>query len=200
MPEAELAASVVPGPFIRNLAFDQKTIWTSPFKATTRDLNWVAPLIGLELGLINADAELTSRIDPNSNLSKHGSTISNAGLALAVAGGAGFYLAGKVHDDNHQRETGILAGEAAVNSLIVAESFKLISRRQRPTDGTGQGLFFQSGQALDSSFPSVHAIATWSIASVIAHEYPGVLTRTLSYGVAAGVSVARVYAFQAFHQ
>ena len=45
---------------------------------------------------------------------------------LAVAGGAGFYLAGKVHDDNHQRETGILAGEAAVNSLIVAESFKLI--------------------------------------------------------------------------
>ena len=198
MPEAELAASVVPGPFIRNLAFDQKTIWTSPFKATTRDLNWVAPLIGLELGLINADAELSSRIDPNSNLSKHGSTISNAGLALAVAGGAGFYLAGKAHDDNHQRETGILAGEAAVNSLIVAESFKLISRRQRPTDGTGQGLFFQNGQALDSSFPSVHAIATWSIASVIAHEYPGVLTRTLSYGVAAGVSVARVYAFKHF--
>ena len=191
-------ATIVPGPFIRNLAFDQKNIWTSPFKATVHDLNWIAPLIGLEVGLINADAELESRIDPTSSLSKHGSTISNAGLAFAVAGGAGLYFAGRVHDDDHQREAGILAGEAAVNSLIVAESFKLISRRERPTEGAGKGLFFQNGSALNSSFPSVHAITTWSIASVIAHEYPGVLTQTLSYGVAAGVSVARVYALKHF--
>jgi len=71
-------ATIVPGPFIRNLAFDQKNIWTSPFKTTVRDLNWIVPLVGLEAGLINADAELESRINPNSSLSKHGSTISNA--------------------------------------------------------------------------------------------------------------------------
>jgi hypothetical protein len=196
--QTDRTATIVPGAFIRNLVFDQKSIWTSPSKVRVRDLNWLVPIIGLEAGLINADHELSSRIDPTGTLAKHGNTLSNAGLAFAVAGGAGLYVMGKVHDDDHQRETGILAGEAAVNSLIVVESFKLISRRERPEDGTGQGRFFKNGSLLNSSFPSLHAIETWSIASVIAHEYPGVLTQTLSYGVATGVSVARVFAQKHF--
>jgi len=43
-----------------------------------------------------------------------------------------------------------------------------------------------------SSFPSQHATVSWAIASVIAHEYPGPLTQILAYGVAGGVSAARV--------
>src|SRR6266851_788292 len=196
--EVERPATIVPGAFIRNFAFDQKAIWTSPFKARVRDLNWIVPIIGLEAGLINADHELSSRIDPTGTLAKHGSTLSNAGVAFAVAGGAGLYLVGKMQSDDHKSETGILAGEAALNSLVVAESFKLISRRERPTDGAGEGRFFKNLSVLNSSFPSLHAITTWSIASVIAHEYPGILTQTLSYGVATGVSVARVYAQKHF--
>ena len=80
-------------------------------------------------------------------------TISNAGLALAVAGGAGFYLAGKVHDDDHQRETGILAGEAAVNSLIVAESFKLISRRNGPRMVPARACFSRAVRLWTRHFP-----------------------------------------------
>lgn len=196
--QIERNASLRPHAFIRNLVFDQKAIWTSPAKIRVRDLNWLVPIIGLEAGLINADQELNSRIDPTGTLAKHGSTLSNAGLAFAVAGGAGLYLMGKVQDDDHQREAGILAGEAAVNSLIVVEGFKVVTRRERPTDGTGQGRFFQNGSVLNSSFPSLHAIETWSIASVIAHEYPGILTQTLSYGVATGVSLSRVYAQKHF--
>jgi hypothetical protein len=190
--EIERPASVAPSAFIRNLAFDQKTIWTSPFKARVRDLHWIVPMVGLTAGLINADQEISSRIDPTGTLAKHGSTLSNAGLAVAVAGGAGLYLMGKVQDDDHKRETGILAGEAAVNSLIVVEALKTVTRRDRPEDNAGKGEFFH-GSISNSSFPSLHAITTWSIASVVAHEYPGVLTQTLSYGVATGVSLARVY-------
>lgn len=186
-------ASAEPGPLLRNIAYDQKAIWTSPFKAKIQDLNWLVPMIGLTAGMINADAELSSRIDTTGTFSKHAGTISNAGVAAAVAGGGGLYLLGKVRADDHQQEAGIVAGEAAVNSFIVVEALKLVSRRERPTDGTGQGRFFHSTSVLNSSFPSAHAIVTWSIASAVSHEYPGPLTQISAYGLASIVSLARVY-------
>src|SRR5262249_44152715 len=48
------------------------------------------------------------------------------------------------------------------------------------------------------SFPSEHAAAAWSIASVIAHEYPGPLTKLLAYGAAGLISYSRVRAGQHF--
>src|ERR1700720_3318292 len=51
-------ASDNPLKFLRNLGHDQKDIWTSPFKARVEDLNWIVPLTGVSVGLINADAEL----------------------------------------------------------------------------------------------------------------------------------------------
>ena len=186
-------ASAEPGPLLKNLAYDQKTIWTSPFRAKIQDLNWLVPMIGFTAGMINADAELSSRIDTTGTFGKHAGTISNAGVAAAVAGGGGLYLLGRVRADDHQREAGIIAGEAAVNSVIVVEALKLVARRERPTDGTGRGRFFESGSVLNSSFPSAHAMITWSIASAVAHEYPGPLTQTFAYGLATGVSLARVY-------
>src|ERR1700681_660744 len=55
-------ASDNPVKFLRNLARDQKAIWTSPFKARVQDLNWIVPMAGVSVGLINADAEISSRI------------------------------------------------------------------------------------------------------------------------------------------
>jgi Capsule assembly protein Wzi/PAP2 superfamily len=189
----ERPASAEPALLLKNLAYDQKTIWTSPFKAKIQDLNWLAPMIGFTAGMINADAELSSRIDTTGTFSRHASTISNAGLAAAVAGGGGLYLLGKARSDDHQQEAGIVAGEAAINSVIVAEVLKMVARRERPSDGAGQGRFFKNGSVLSSSFPSVHAMMTWSIASAVSHEYPGPLTQTFAYGLASGVSLARVY-------
>jgi membrane-associated phospholipid phosphatase len=185
------AATAAPLGFVRNFAGDQRAIWTSPFKAKVQDLNWLAPMAGLASGLINADAELSSRISGKGTFTKHSSTAANAGLAVLEGGTGGLYLLGKLKGDDHQRETGILAGEAALNSLVITETFKVLTRRQRPTDGAGQGQFGK-GTALNSSFPSLHAALSWSAASVLAHEYPGVLTQVLSYGLATGVSLARV--------
>lgn len=184
-------ASLVPSNFVNNLVQDQREIWSSPFKARIEDLNWLAPVVGLTAGLISADSELSSRLSSTGTLARHSSTFSNAGLALAVGGGGGIYLWGRWHSDDHQRETGILSGEAAINALLIDEVFKIATRRERPTDGAGKGRFFHSS-ALNSSFPSAHAIVTWSIASVLAHEYPGPLTKLFAYGLATGVSIARV--------
>ncbi|MGB9104092.1 MAG: capsule assembly Wzi family protein, partial [Terriglobales bacterium] len=52
--------------------------------------------------------------------------------------------------------------------------------------------------AKGDSFPSEHAAAAWSVATVFAHEYPGPLTKLFAYGGAAAISAARVTADKHF--
>ena len=187
-------ARAAPVPFALNVLHDQKTIWASPYKARVQDLNWIVPIIGVTAGLIDSDAELSSRIDTTSSFAQNANAISNGGLAIALGGSGGLYLLGKYHYNPHQQETGILGIEAATDALLVTEALKVATWRQRPNVGTGNGLFFQSSvSGLNSSFPSAHAMLTWSVASVISHEYPGLFTQTFAYTVATGVSLARVW-------
>src|SRR5258708_39864492 len=113
----------------------------------------------------------------------HSNSFSRYGLAAMVGGAASLYLRGTITNDAHNRETGFLAGEAAVNSVFVGEAMKLMFQRPRPN--TANAGSFGAGGA---SFPSEHALLAWSIASVIAHEYPGPLTKLLAYGAATGIS------------
>jgi hypothetical protein len=66
--------------------------------------------------------------------------------------------------------------------------------RERPLQDNYRGRFGQGGV----SFPSEHAAAAWSIASVIAHEYPGPLTSLFVYGLASAVSASRISGKQHF--
>jgi len=186
-------ASAAPRALLKNLARDQKAIWTSPFKARIQDLNWLVPVAGLTLGTINADAEISSRINQNGTLGKRSGTISNAGVVAIVGVPSALYLMGKIRSDDHQREAGILAGEAAVNSFVVVEALKFATQRERPLDGSGQGRFYHSSSLTNSAFPSAHTMLAFSVASVLAHEYPGITTKILAYGFASGVGVARLY-------
>ena len=54
-----------------------------------------------------------------------------------------------------------------VDSLIVVEVLKPIAGSSRPNSGEDNGEFFDHG----SSFPSGHAISTWSLAAVVSYEY-----------------------------
>ena len=184
-------ASLSPPLFLHNLAEDQKALWAGPFKARIEDLNWLAPFAGFTAGMITADSEISRRLSSTGRLASWSSTGANAGLAAAVAGAGSLYFVGRWRGNDHQQETGILSGEAAVNALLIAQAFKIATGRERPTEGTGQGSFWR-GTSLNSSFPSDHAVVTWSIASVVAHEYPGALTQMLAYGLAGGVSAASV--------
>src|SRR5262249_9299705 len=89
---------------------------------------------------------------------------------------------------------GFLSGEAAIDSLIEVEALKFAFGRQRPIQGDGTGPFWSSGR----SFPSEHAAATWSIAGMLAHEYPSTFMKFISYGMATAVSASRITAKQHF--
>jgi len=173
---------------------DQKQIWTSPFRTRASDAAWLVPLGGLTAGLLVTDRQYSASLSQNAATLRHYKTVSDIGVAALIGGGAGLYLFSFPTHNEHWRETGFLAGEAALNSLVTVEALKYSLGRQRPYQGNGSGSFFSGG----TSFPSEHAAAAWSIAGVVAHEYDGTLPKLFAYGLASAVSFSRVRARQHF--
>ena len=134
----------------------------------------------------------------NPSLNSHATTASNGLLGGFVAAPVIIYGLGHIHHDEHATETGILAGEAMVDSLVVDEVTKAVTMRERPTLDSAKGKFFQTSVGLDSSFPSTHSMIAWSSAAVIASEYNGPMTQITVYGLATGLSLTRVLARQHF--
>ena len=179
---------------IADFVEDQKRIWTSPARVRLSDANWLVPLGGITAGLLVTDRQYSTSINQNPSTLRHYKSISNYGVAGLIAGGAGLYLLSFPTHNERWRETGVLAGEAALNSLVTVEVLKYSLQRERPYQGNGSGAFFHSG----TSFPSEHAAAAWSIAGVFAHQYPGTIPSLFAYGAASAVSLSRVRAHQHF--
>ena len=179
---------------LTDFAQDEKQIWTAPARIRLADATWLVPLGGLTAALFATDRDYSRSLSHNPATIQHYKTISNAGIAGLVGAGAGLYLFSFPAHNPHWRETGFLAGEAALNSLLVTEALKYSLGRERPYQGDGSGTFFHGG----TSFPSEHATAAWSVAGVIAHEYPGTLPKLVAYGLASTVSFSRIRARQHF--
>jgi len=179
-------------PFLNHLVSDQKEFWTSPVRFRTKDLKWIVPFSGITAAFIASDSWWSKQV-PGSHISTS-KTISDYGTySLIGLSGASFFLGHMTHDD-HLAETGLLAGEAAINSAAVAYAFKGITQRQRPYQGNGNGDFFTGGLSL----PSEHSAIAWSVASVWAHEYPGWFSQIAAYGLATAITTTRVTAKQHF--
>jgi len=174
--------------------FDQKQIWTSPAHLGWQDANWLLPLSGVTAGMFVTDAEMSRHISHNATTVSHYNTVSNASVAALLGGAGAMWLLSYPKHNPHWRETGFLAGEAVVNSFVVVEAMKYPLGRQRPNEGNGNGDFFQGGV----SFPSEHAAAAWAAAGVVAHEYPGPLTKIVVYSLATLVDYSRYRARQHF--
>jgi hypothetical protein len=179
-----------------NLPGDQKAIWTSPFHLRRQDAFWLVPLAATTGVLIGSDQHSMQRIHVNPSDISLSKDVSNAGLIGLSALPAMMYVWGSWQDAPRARETGLLSGEALADSLIVNQALKLVFSRELPTTNTGEGRFFH--QLGNSSFPSTHSMLSWTAASVIAHEYPGISTQALVYGIAATVSITRVAGRQHF--
>lgn len=174
---------------------DQQTIWTSPARLRFSGTEWLVPLSGITAGLFLTDRDFSKHLSRNPTTISYYKTLSNGGVVVLLGGAGGMWLWGQAKHNEHWSETGFLAGEAALNSLVAVERMKYSLRRERPFQGSGSGSFFQIGS---TSFPSEHAAAVRSVAGVIAHEYPGPLTKIMAYGLASLVSVSRVKAHQHF--
>jgi hypothetical protein len=178
---------------------DQAAIWTSPARVRDNDLPILVPLVLGTTVLITTDHQVMNLGKlQNPSLNNEATTASNGLLGGFVVAPVAIYGMGFLHHDEHATETGTLAGEAMVDSLVVDEVMKAVTMRERPTLDGAKGKFFQSSVGLNSSFPSTHSIIAWSSATVIAEEYGGPLTQITAYGLATGVSLTRVLAKQHF--
>jgi len=175
-------------PLLKNMAGDQKAIWTSPLHLRLHDANWLVPLGGLVAALLATDTATSRHLSNSPNRISQSRSFSNMGAATLIGAAGGLYLLGKMRHNEHMRETGLLSGEAVIDSYLAATAIKSAAGRERPYVANAEGRFRQGG----NSFPSEHATAAWSAAGVLAHEYPGPLTKLFAYGLASAISASRV--------
>ena len=167
---------------------DQEAFWTLPSRLRVPSLAFFAPATVGTAVLIGSDTAIEGHLPTSSNIINAAKNGSTAGALALVGVGGGLFLAGQAKHNEHQRETGFLVGEAAIDAYATSTAFQYMTQRERPFAGNNKGTFFYGG----NSFPSNTAAVAWSSASVIAHEYPGFLTKLLVYGAAGGVSAGRV--------
>ncbi len=175
---------------------DQAGIWTSPLRLHAQDALWLVPLAGATAVCFHYDVETLQQVSKSPNLIRISNDLSNAGLYGAIGIAGTTYLIGKFKHDETARKAGVIALEAMADSGVVAEVLKLVTNRERPYTGTGQGYFWPDGTKIytfSGSFPSGHATIVWTFSHVISDATPGRRWLHLGlYAMAAGVSVARV--------
>ena len=191
-------------PFFRMGNFiltDQKAAWTSPFHTSRREVKWWLIFGGATGALIASDKYVSRNAPTSKSLVTLGSDVSYLGDPYTLLPIAAFmYFGGTAHHSDHFRETGLLSFEALADATILQYATKSIFDRQRPLEGQGNGEFEASpGARYNSSFVSGHAIETFALASVLAHEYPHKRwVQVLAYSYAAAVVGARLAANKHF--
>jgi membrane-associated phospholipid phosphatase len=178
----------------KDIFSDQKRIWTSPFRMTRQNARWWL-IFGAATGVLIATDHRTSQQLPNTGdqvaFSRRVSQLGAVYTLVPIAGG--LYLTGALTRQSKLRDTGLLAGEALVDGLIVSEVLKAATGRQRPLEGDGGGHFFHGSDA----FPSGHTIGSFALAAVIARRYhDNKAVVILAYGLATMVGASRFSARQ----
>jgi membrane-associated phospholipid phosphatase len=171
---------------------DQKEIWLSPFHMRNEDRKWWMGFGAVTAALIASDRKTSTALENSPGQVAWANRLSQVGAAYTlIPVTAGFYGAGIWANNAQARETGVLGAEALLDSLIVVSVLKPIAGRVRPDSASKErGQFFDGGD----SFPSGHAIESWALASLIAHEYKhggGRFVPYVAYGLATVVSAAR---------
>ena len=189
-------ANTTDAPTLRNMPMnflrDQGAIWTSPIHLNERRALGAVILVGATTLLITTDHQVMSEHLHDASLNHDSETASTGLTGLFIGAPVAFYGVGAIKGSEHAKETGVLSGQAILDSVAVNEVIKIISRRERPTVDGAKGKFFQPNVGFDSSFASNHCTIAWSSATVIASEYNGWMTQLTAYSLAAGVTLTRV--------
>ncbi|MGA9882262.1 MAG: phosphatase PAP2 family protein [Candidatus Acidiferrales bacterium] len=189
------------GQCLKDVGQGQAGIWTSPFRLEPSDAAWLLPIAGATGVALHYDGQALQDLGTDSTRTDVSSAFSNAGFYGSLAGDAGMYFMGVMSDNDHLAETGRLGAEAVADASLVVEGLKLVTNRERPNEGNGQGGFWPHGTnsyEWDGSFPSEHAAGMFALAHVISSEYPSKRVAIAAYAFALAVSASRVTAREHF--
>lgn len=116
-----------------NIVGDTYHMFNSPIYVRCGDLKWMLPLAAATGVALSQDTHVAKDIvshDPGFNNSND--TVSNVLVYSYIGGSATMYGVGLLKYNDHQRETGLLAGEALIDSEIFETVIKLATFRERP--------------------------------------------------------------------
>lgn len=186
----------------KDFLHDQKGIWLFPTQlARGRYLLPTFAIAGATAGLIVADPHAMPYFQTHAgnldDINDVFDPLITTGEVIAVP--LGLMVAGYARHDTYQVSTALLAGEAYADSAVVDLAMKAVTRRKRPSDvppgGSFQNTFFNGGQSpfKGSSFPSGHAAAVFSVATVVASRYQHHRwVPWVTYGFATAISFSRI--------
>lgn len=181
------------GSAAKTIAKDEARIVSAPFQK--KALVWDVIAVGATGALIATDERVAQQVP--SSWHQTGLHLSDACTYGTAAAAGGILLAGLATHNEHAQQTGILSAEAAVDTVLLTGAMKFAFSRERPYTNNSEGNFlarnFSSG-----SFPSGHSALAWSMATVVAKEYPRTPVRLAMYGLATTVSLTRVTAGEHF--
>lgn len=177
----------------KTIGQDELHILKAPFQK--KALVWDALVLGATGVLIANDESVAYQVPIS--WSETSTNVAKACTYGTAATAGGIYLTGLFTHDEHAQRTGLRAAEASIDVALLYGSMKLIFNRERPYTYPGEGKFF-AGNFSSGSFPSGHAALTWTIASVVAHEYPNWPVELAMYSMATAVSTTRVTGGQHF--
>jgi hypothetical protein len=182
-----------------HLLHDQGSIWSSPFRITGDDIKFLVPVVIATGAALATDTRAMTQVVPiDASLNQHSTDASNILIGGFIATPVALYGLGHFKQSPHATEAGILTGEAMLDSVVVEQGMKFIFWRERPSQDSAKGHFFESDAGIDSSFPSSHCVAAWSAAAVLAGEYRSRWSQLFIYSAAASVSATRVLGQQHF--
>lgn len=166
---------------------DQKQIYLAPFKPS--NFKWDA-LFGAGAATVFPLDMRIERVVPTTHqdLYHNVAAVTLVGTSVSLASLWAYGI--KTHND-HAKETGELELEALANTFLIYTPMQLVAARERPDEGRGGGRFLVQ-HSFNTSFPAGHPMFTWTMASVIAHEYPKPWVQILAYGTASTLSVSRI--------
>jgi len=181
---------------------DQKDLWLFPTQLA-RGKHWVPTLAitGATGVLIATDPHSEPYFRNNSTFEETSEIFSTANTAVVEFGfPAVVYVTGLLRHDSYTKQSAMLMAEAYIDSAIPHVVIKDITRRLRPSavppSRDFRDTFFQAHTTVlgkGSSFPSGHAAAAFSIATVMARRYgQHKWVPWVAYSVAGLISISRV--------
>jgi hypothetical protein len=181
---------------------DEKDMWLFPTKLG-EGKHWIptAIVVGGTAAFIKGDPSLERKVRQTDIFSEYNKVLKSSisgGLIAVVP--AGFYVVSLVRHDSYGQGTAMLAGEAVANDAILMVVMKAITRRARPSEfppnGAYNDTFFATNSSFfgkGSSFPSGHAMMSFSVAEVFAQRYrQHKWVPIIAYTLATAISFSRV--------
>jgi len=171
---------VSPKKIVPNILCDQGRIWTFPWRlAHGKNVLPTAAIVGVTAGLIALDPTDARYFRRTSSFHHFNHVMSgiDTGLIIGLVP-ASFYGVGLANRDSYAQQTALLAGEAVADAEIVSVVMKDVGRRLTPLSIPPNGNFSDTWfkrkgnwLAANGGFPSGHAVAAFSVATVIARRY-----------------------------